>query len=145
IVGPKSVLLQWDEEIKRFFLPDERLTCLIYHGPNRDSRYSNAKQYDVVLTTYGVLSNEYKSTEGIEKDFILSAETKIAVALCSVGQPLVCLDEAHEIRNASTNKAQAAFAVNAEYKWCLTGTPLQNKISDLFPLFRLLRLKNFSD
>ncbi|KAJ3928230.1 MAG: SNF2 family N-terminal domain-containing protein [Lentinula lateritia] len=137
IVGPKSVLLQWDEEIKRFFLPDERLTCLIYHGPNRDSRYISAKQYDVVLTTYGVLSNEYKSTEA-SKWAVLHGLFKI------VWHRLV-LDEAHEIRNASTNKAQAAFAVNAEYKWCLTGTPLQNKISDLFPLFRLLRIKNFSD
>ncbi|KAH7876549.1 SNF2 family N-terminal domain-containing protein, partial [Lentinula edodes] len=55
------------------------------------------------------------------------------------------IDEAHEIRNVSTKKAQAAFAVNAEHRWCLTGTPVQNRISDLFSLFHFLRIKNFSN
>ncbi|KAJ4465801.1 P-loop containing nucleoside triphosphate hydrolase protein, partial [Lentinula edodes] len=55
------------------------------------------------------------------------------------------LDEAHEIRNASTRKAQAAFAIKAKYRWCLTGTPLQNRISDLYSLFHLLRIDKFSD
>ncbi|GAW06048.1 hypothetical protein LENED_007941 [Lentinula edodes] len=93
IVGPKSILIQWDEEIQRFFLPDKKPSCIIYHGPNRDVKYN----------------------------------------------------EAHEIRNVSTKKAQAAFAVNAEHRWCLTGTPVQNRISDLFSLFHFLRVKNFSN
>ncbi|KAJ3921747.1 P-loop containing nucleoside triphosphate hydrolase protein [Lentinula edodes] len=119
IVGPKSILLQWDEEIRRFFLPNEGLTCIIYHGHNRESKYTltDLERTDIVLTTYGVLTIDHQSTE----------------------------DEAHEIRNASTQKAKAAFAVNAEFKWCLTGTPLQNKIRDLFSLFHLLRVENFSD
>ncbi|KAJ4480027.1 SNF2 family N-terminal domain-containing protein [Lentinula aciculospora] len=91
----------WDEEIRRMFHPDKRLTCIIYHGPDRESKYSKyplevLKQTDVVLTTYGILSSEHQATE----------------------------DEAHEIRNASTKKVKAAFAVKAEFKWCLTGTPL---------------------
>ncbi|KAJ3905662.1 P-loop containing nucleoside triphosphate hydrolase protein [Lentinula edodes] len=101
IVGPKSILIQWDEEIQRFFLPDKKPSCIIYHGPNRDVKY-------ILSVTF-------------------------------------CIDEAHEIRNVSTKKAQAAFAVNAEHRWCLTGTPVQNRISDLFSLFHFLRVKNFSN
>ncbi|KAJ3925431.1 MAG: P-loop containing nucleoside triphosphate hydrolase protein, partial [Lentinula lateritia] len=55
------------------------------------------------------------------------------------------LDEAHEIRHVHTKKAKAAFAVNAEYRWCLTGTPLQNSVHDLFSLFHFLRVEKFSE
>ncbi|KAJ3885065.1 SNF2 family N-terminal domain-containing protein [Lentinula edodes] len=119
IVVPKSILLQWDEEIRRFFLPDKGLTCLIYYGPKRESRYTQKflQQTNVVLTTYGTLSKDHEHTE----------------------------DEAHEIRHVHTKKAKAAFAVDAKYRWCLTGTPLQNSVHDLFSLFHFLRVENFSE
>ncbi|KAJ3808944.1 SNF2 family N-terminal domain-containing protein [Lentinula aff. lateritia] len=140
IVGPKSILLQWDEEIRRFFLPNKGLTCIIYHGHNRESKYTltDLEQTDIVLTTYGVLTIDHQSTEA-------SKWAKLYGLFGVQPWRRIVLDEAHEIRNASTQKAKAAFAVNAEFKWCLTGTPLQNKIRDLFSLFHLLRVENFSD
>lgn len=52
--------------------------------------------------------------------------------------PSVVLDEAHNIKERSTNAAKAAFALNAKYKWCLSGTPLQNRVGELYSLVRFL-------
>ena len=56
----------------------------------------------------------------------------------------VVLDEAHCIKDRRCNTAQAAFALTARYRWCLTGTPLQNRVNELYSLIRFLRLHPFS-
>lgn len=50
----------------------------------------------------------------------------------------VVLDEAHNIKERSTNVSKAAFALDAEYRWCLSGTPLQNRVGELYSLVRFL-------
>lgn len=50
----------------------------------------------------------------------------------------VVLDEAHNIKERSTNAAKAAFALDASYRWCLSGTPLQNRVGELYSLVRFL-------
>jgi SNF2 family DNA or RNA helicase len=50
----------------------------------------------------------------------------------------VVLDEAHNIKERTTNAAKAAFALKAKYKWCLSGTPLQNRVGELYSLVRFL-------
>lgn len=54
------------------------------------------------------------------------------------------LDEAHNIKERSTNAAKAAFALEAQYKWCLSGTPLQNRVGELYSLVRFLGADPFS-
>ncbi|KAJ3795167.1 P-loop containing nucleoside triphosphate hydrolase protein [Lentinula aff. detonsa] len=132
VVGPKSILLQWEEEIRRTFHFDERLICKIYHGANR-----YLDKTDIVLTTYGILNSDHESTE--------ATKWTRRYGLFKHSWRRLILDEAHEIRNPGTKKAKAAFAVNAEYRWCLTGTPIQNKLYDLFSLFHLLGVKDFSE
>eukprot|EP00892_Ulva_mutabilis_P003353 jgi/Ulvmu1/138/UM001_0142.1 len=56
----------------------------------------------------------------------------------------VVLDEAHCIKDRRCNTAQSAFALTARYRWCLTGTPLQNRVNELYSLIRFLRLHPFS-
>jgi DNA repair protein RAD16 len=56
----------------------------------------------------------------------------------------VILDEAHNIKERSTNAAKAAFALEAQYKWCLSGTPLQNRVGELYSLVRFLGADPFS-
>jgi len=56
----------------------------------------------------------------------------------------VILDEAHNIKERSTNAAKAAFALDAQYKWCLSGTPLQNRVGELYSLVRFLGADPFS-
>ena len=50
----------------------------------------------------------------------------------------VVLDEAHNIKERNTNAAKAAFALQAKYRWCLSGTPLQNRVGELYSLVRFL-------
>ena len=50
----------------------------------------------------------------------------------------IILDEAHNIKERSANVAKAAFSLDAQYKWCLSGTPLQNRVGELYSLVRFL-------
>ena len=52
--------------------------------------------------------------------------------------PLVVLDEAHSIKNKSTRTARSCCEIRAKRKWCLSGTPIQNSLDDLYSLFKFL-------
>nr|CCA25894.1 PREDICTED: similar to SNF2 domaincontaining protein [Albugo laibachii Nc14] len=56
----------------------------------------------------------------------------------------IVLDEAHYIKDRRCNTAKSVFLLNASYRWCLTGTPLQNRIGELFSLIRFLRIDKFA-
>jgi DNA repair protein RAD16 len=56
----------------------------------------------------------------------------------------VILDEAHNIKDRRCNTAQSAFALSAKYRWCLSGTPLQNRVNELYSLVRFLRIHPYS-
>ena len=52
----------------------------------------------------------------------------------------IVLDEAHAIKDRRSSTAQAAFALSAAYRWCLSGTPLQNRVGELYSLVQFLQL-----
>ncbi|PBJ79233.1 DNA repair protein [Trypanosoma cruzi cruzi] len=56
----------------------------------------------------------------------------------------IVLDEAHRIKGRNTSTSRAAFALQGEYRWCLTGTPLQNRVGDVYSLIRFLRMTPFA-
>ena len=57
----------------------------------------------------------------------------------------VVLDEAHYIKGRTIQIAKAVYHLKAEHRWCMTGTPIQNKLDDLFRLIHFLRLEPWSD
>jgi len=57
----------------------------------------------------------------------------------------IILDEAHLIKNPKTAVAKASFTLNAEARWCVTGTPLQNSLVDIYSLLRFIRHEPWSD
>nr|WP_313516716.1 SNF2-related protein [Pseudomonas sp.] len=116
IVMPTSLIPNWQDEAARF-APDLRVLAL--HGPRRRAHFAKLEQYDLLLTTYALLPRD----------------TKVLAA-----QPfhLLILDEAQNVKNARSKAAQAVRELNAAQRLCLTGTPLENHLGELWALFDFL-------
>lgn len=125
IIAPVSVMSNWEQQIRRHVHEERLPKVLIYHGSSRQSK-SNLSDYDVVISTYGTLSQE--ATPG-----------KLG-NLLKVNWRRVVLDEGHVIRNAKTKAALAACALKAQSRWVLTGTPIVNNVRDLHSLLKFLHI-----
>lgn len=135
IVAPLALIKQWESEIEAKVEQSHKLRVCVYHGPGRTKFDSSLRDYDVVITTYGTLSSEHAAVD----------EVPSRRGLFSVYWYRIILDEAHTIKNRNAKATQAAYALNAHYRWCLTGTPLQNNLDELQSLIRFLRIKPYDD
>ncbi|XP_057771357.1 LOW QUALITY PROTEIN: DNA repair protein RAD5B [Salvia miltiorrhiza] len=127
IVCPMALLSQWKDELEAHSKPDS-ITVFVHYGGDRTGDPKVLAEPDVVLTTYGVLTAAYKS-ENINSIYH------------RVEWHRVVLDEAHTIKSSKTIAAKAAFALSSYCRWCLTGTPLQNNLEDLFSLLCFLHVE----
>ncbi len=114
VVMPTSLVTNWKLETARF-APDLKITVL--HGVKRD--HSKIPGSDVVLTTYPLLLRDF---DKLKKHAF----------------HLIVLDEAQYIKNARSSTAQSASALNARHRICLTGTPLENHLGELWSIFNFL-------
>ncbi|KAM3295519.1 hypothetical protein ACQJBY_038042 [Aegilops geniculata] len=129
VICPMTLLSQWKAEIEAHTKPNS-LNTYVHYGQSRPKEASFIGQNDIVLTTYGVVASEF-STES-------SAENG---GLYSVHWFRIVLDEAHMIKSSKSLISQAAAALTADRRWCLTGTPIQNNLEDLYSLFRFLKVE----
>lgn len=137
VVGPLALIKQWEAEIKNRVLDSHKLRVCVHHGPQRTKRFEDLKKYDVVITTYQILVSEHSSS---------SVRDDGPQAGCfGIHWYRVILDEAHTIKNRNAKATQACYALRAEYRWCLTGTPMQNNLDELQSLIRFLRIKPYND
>ncbi|MCB1111419.1 MAG: DEAD/DEAH box helicase [Chlamydiales bacterium] len=113
IVVPTSLLFNWQREIARF-LPGTALT--LHHGSERDDDLSGST---LILTSYAIL----------RRDIALFSQQRYHC---------IVLDEAQAIKNASTQAAQAACALSAQFRLSITGTPIENHLGELWSQFRFL-------
>ncbi|KAK3396766.1 SNF2 family N-terminal domain-containing protein [Sordaria brevicollis] len=128
VVVPSAQLMHnWAAEIKSH-MPGA-LKLVLFHGQSRAKSREPLTSTDVVLTTYGTLAADHKK----------------AGLLQAMEWYRVVLDEAHWIRNPSSQQYRAATSLSTSRRWCLTGTPIQNKLDDLASLAHFLRVSPYSD
>lgn len=134
VVAPLALIKQWEAEIKEKVTKSHRLSVCVHHGPNRTKRFQDLTKYDVVITTYHILVSEHgHSTETLK------------AGCFGVQWYRVILDEAHSIKNRNAKSTKACCALDAEYRWCLTGTPMQNNLDELQSLVHFLRIAPYDD
>ncbi|KAK5056509.1 hypothetical protein LTR84_012040 [Exophiala bonariae] len=134
VVAPLALIKQWEGEIKDRIEKDHALKVCVHHGPGRAKSYKDLMKYDVVITTYQTLSSEHAGSEG-----------SLKVGCFGIHWYRIILDEAHSIKNRNAKATKAACALESEYRWCLTGTPMQNNLDELQSLIHFLRIKPFDD
>lgn len=114
IVAPTSLVGNWLAEAQRF-TPD--LKVLVYHGSER--HLEKFDDYDLVISTYGTVARD--KTLFLKYSFYY-----------------LILDEAQFIKNARTKTTQIMQQLHAKFRLCLTGTPLENHLGELWSLFHFL-------
>ncbi|EMD41151.1 hypothetical protein CERSUDRAFT_131728 [Gelatoporia subvermispora B] len=139
VVAPTVAIMQWRNEIATH---TEGMKVLVWHGSSRESDIKEMKKYDVVLTTYAVLESSFrKQQSGFKRKGKIIKEKSPVHA---IHWNRVILDEAHNIKERQTNTAKATFELQSNYRWCLSGTPLQNRVGELYSLVRFLGGDPFS-
>lgn len=113
VVAPTSVVTNWEREIKRF-APTLKTVC--WQGPNRFDLREQLEKCDVALTSYALL----------RRDEEILAEQSFGY---------VILDEAQYIKNPLSATAKSAKRIHAEYRLALTGTPIENRLSEAWSIF----------
>ncbi|WP_462325583.1 SNF2-related protein [Desulfoplanes sp.] len=116
VVMPTSLLYNWQSESRRF---TPELSVLVHAGTARTSDRSELVQFDLVLTTYGILRNDIELLQSVAFAYII-------------------LDESQMIKNSEALTAKAARALDGSHRLCLTGTPLENNVGELWSQMEFL-------
>ena len=112
VVAPTSVLQNWVAEARRF---RPALSVRVYHGPER----ALDERADVTVTSHALLRIDREILSAVEWDTVV-------------------IDESQMIRNPDTELARAAYALNARFRVSLTGTPIENRLVDLWSQMHFL-------
>jgi len=121
VVCPVSVWGNWQGELERFA---PRLTVIAHHGPDRFTRHraklaTRAKRADVVLTTYSLVARDIEELERVEWARLV-------------------LDEAQQVKNPGAAQTRAVQRIPASRRVALTGTPVENRLSELWSIMHVL-------
>ncbi|EXJ74547.1 uncharacterized protein A1O5_02843 [Cladophialophora psammophila CBS 110553] len=127
IICPTSTVKNWEDQIAQHVQPGT-MNYYVYHGPTREKNPFKLLKYEMIITTYGVVASEFSKTAATVSP------------LRQVKWFRIVLDEAHTIREQKALQSQACYSLEAQRRWCLTGTPIQNRLDDLGSLTRFLRM-----
>ncbi|KAG7193963.1 uncharacterized protein KQ657_005162 [Scheffersomyces spartinae] len=161
VIAPVSLLRQWALEIESKINQEFQLTVGVFHGKDKKllKTFSELNKYDIVLTSYGTLASEWKKhfKEAIEESKVTKRQN-VLPDLNSGGRSYVSpfyakdavfnrviLDEAQAIKNKLSMNAKSVTCLKAEYRFILTGTPMQNSVGELYPFFRFLKARPYNN
>lgn len=134
LVAPLSAVSNWVSQIKEH-LDEKSLSYYVFHGASRTNNVDELAKYDLVITTYSIILSELSgrsSTRGVSP-------------LTRMNMFRIVLDEAHTIREQTAAQTQAILKLNAQRRWSVTGTPIQNRLEDLFSVTKFLGLFPYND
>ncbi|PQE14945.1 dna repair rad5 protein [Rutstroemia sp. NJR-2017a WRK4] len=144
IVVPSSVLYQWKEEIE---LHCSALPNVMIYKESFPISDNVLRIMDVVLTTYTEVMKQFPFPDRAAREKIAHSgykswwdgAVKDLGVLHRINWRRVVLDEAHAIKNNTARTSLACQHLRSMYRWCLTGTPLLNRLEELFPYLRFLK------
>ena len=118
IVCPASLVYNWSSEIRRF-MPSLHSRMIVGSAPARKAQILDSEKDEILITSYDLLKRDAKLYEDMH-------------FTCEV------IDEAQYIKNAGTQAARAVKAISASFRIALTGTPIENRLSELWSIFDYL-------
>ncbi|KAI5783669.1 SNF2 family N-terminal domain-containing protein [Geopyxis carbonaria] len=144
IVAPLALLQQWKDEILQHTKRNQ-FQVFINHGANKIKKLKDLKNKDVVLTTYNSIMFSCPKTKrpddvtpGEYKEWFEDQFDRHRGIFHRMKFWRVILDEAHVIKNRRSRTSIACQRLDAEYTWALSGTPIQNSLYDIFPIFSFI-------
>lgn len=139
VLAPAVALLQWKSEIEMH--SGGNLTAFVFHGTGAKASEEDILNHDVVLTTYSLLESMFRKQEyGFKRKAGL---VKARSVLHNVVWHRIVLDEAHSVKSRHSNTSRAVSNLHAEKRLCLSGTPLQNRVGEIYSLIRFLQVDPF--
>ncbi|GME92864.1 unnamed protein product [Ambrosiozyma monospora] len=139
VIAPTVAIMQWKTEIENH--AGGALKVGMFHGANRAKTMKELEEFDVIMTTYAVVESCFrKERYGFKRKGRLVKEKSL---LHNKHFYRVILDEAHNIKDRQSSTAKACNVLQCEKRWCLTGTPLQNRIGEFYSLIRFLKVEPF--
>jgi len=116
IIVPTSLLANWKNEIEKFA---PNLNKIVLYGNERENILSNIFEYDIVITTYTIVTRDIEKLKEFNFYYLI-------------------LDEAQKIKNARTKVSKSVKLLTAKYKLALSGTPVENHLGELWSIFNFL-------
>ena len=120
IVMPRSLLNNWEKELDKF---NPNLSYYRYHGTERSPK--ELRKHNIILTTYAIVRNDIEKLKEVTFDTII-------------------LDESQNIKNMDSKISKAVMLLEGKHKFALSGTPIENSLSELYSLFRFINAGMFS-